>query len=416
MLQKSIVFISDVTSGGAAKACRLLFSGVRRDARFSAHWVAATGSMAGVDIASEWPSLTSLALYRLVLRLTTKESSRRKWASWFNEANVLPRVMKHAPYCAHVHGLHEGMSFGLMRALPRSLPIVLTLHDMWPLTGYCYYSFDCVKLMTGCAGVCPELGRCGVAVLPPDVEWRQRTNFILRNRNRIVMVSPSKWLAQIAEERFDGLVDVRHIPGGVDTDIYIPLNNKNEIRRLLGLPQDRYLILTGAPVVTDRRKGFAYLKEAIAGLDPAVKAQVCVAAFGAETPPQLDVEFRALGYIRDERLLNLYYNASDLFVLPSLAESFGLVFAEAMAAGTPCVAFDYSGCAEVVRNNETGMLAKYKDADSLGRCLEQMMRLPADQVRALSRRARELVVNEYSIELQSKRHLDLYASLQVSAE
>ena len=64
---------------------------------------------------------------------------------------------------------------------------------------------------------------------------------------------------------------------------------------------------------------------------------------------------------------------SGLLVLPSLAEGFGLVLIEAMAAGVPVVATDVPGIRDVVRNGETGLLVKAGDADSIVAAVTSLM-------------------------------------------
>jgi len=120
-----------------------------------------------------------------------------------------------------------------------------------------------------------------------------------------------------------------------------------------------------------------------------------------------------LGTISDERMLNLYYNAATVFVLPSLAETFGLVFAEAISAGTPCVAFDNTACGELVRENETGYLARSADADSLACALGRALK--AGDNNPLSRIGREYVVRNYDVNVVCKQYLQVLERVQAEA-
>ena len=103
----------------------------------------------------------------------------------------------------------------------------------------------------------------------------------------------------------------------------------------------------------------------------------------------------------------LCYSAADLYAGPSLAETFGLVFSEAMACGTPVVAFAGTGASEVVRHMETGYLARYQDGEDLAQGLRLL--LENDGLRGqLSGRSREVVEQEYTLDLQARRHVQLY--------
>jgi glycosyltransferase involved in cell wall biosynthesis len=66
---------------------------------------------------------------------------------------------------------------------------------------------------------------------------------------------------------------------------------------------------------------------------------------------------------------------ADIFVLPTLYEPYGMVFAEATARGVPVVAFDTGGVGEIVVHGETGLLAPRGDEATLG---EHLGRLLAD--------------------------------------
>lgn len=60
-----------------------------------------------------------------------------------------------------------------------------------------------------------------------------------------------------------------------------------------------------------------------------------------------------------------YYNLADAYVMPSVAEGFGLVFLEALACGLPCVASNFDGGREALREGKYGQLIDPFDADAL---------------------------------------------------
>jgi glycosyltransferase involved in cell wall biosynthesis len=109
-----------------------------------------------------------------------------------------------------------------------------------------------------------------------------------------------------------------------------------------------------------------------------------------------------LGLIRDEHSLATCFSAADLYVGPSLHETFGLVFMEAMACGTPVVAFDTTAVPEVVRHLVTGYLARTKDLDDLTHGIRWLLDDDAQRER-LGRQSREVVEREYTLELQAQR-------------
>jgi phosphatidylinositol alpha-1,6-mannosyltransferase len=68
-----------------------------------------------------------------------------------------------------------------------------------------------------------------------------------------------------------------------------------------------------------------------------------------------------------------FYEAADVFVMPSRQEGFGIVYLEAMAAGKPAVAANRGGAPEVVADSETGFLVEYGDVDALAARLARLL-------------------------------------------
>jgi len=69
---------------------------------------------------------------------------------------------------------------------------------------------------------------------------------------------------------------------------------------------------------------------------------------------------RFLGFVPDEDLPDLY-RASDLYVMPSHGEGFGIAFVEAMACGTQALGLDEGGAGDALRNGELGRAVAYTD-------------------------------------------------------
>jgi D-inositol-3-phosphate glycosyltransferase len=75
--------------------------------------------------------------------------------------------------------------------------------------------------------------------------------------------------------------------------------------------------------------------------------------------------------------LAYYYAASDVLVMPSHYESFGMVVLEAMACGTPVVASHVGGLASTVLHGQTGFLAPVGDVQAFARSVDQVISAPA---------------------------------------
>jgi len=121
------------------------------------------------------------------------------------------------------------------------------------------------------------------------------------------------------------------------------------------------------------RKGFAYLVDAMALIHARRDDVICV--IGGKGPEEknlirrihehgLDDSVRLLGFIPDP-MVPVWMNAADLFVLPSIHESFGIVQIEALACGTPVISTETVGSREIITSEDIGLLCKPADAGSL---------------------------------------------------
>lgn len=175
------------------------------------------------------------------------------------------------------------------------------------------------------------------------------------------MVANSQWLAEIAGRssiaKACGRVVV--IPPGIDTTVFKP-QDKALCRKHLDLPADAFVIITGGASLTDENKNVPWLLEqlsALADLDGVV-----ILAFGegvVPVPGGLDVRFT--GGIRDRRDLARLLGAADVFASASLMETYGLTLTEAMACGTPVVAFRVGGIPEAAPDGEAAILCPPHD-------------------------------------------------------
>ena len=92
------------------------------------------------------------------------------------------------------------------------------------------------------------------------------------------------------------------------------------------------------------------------------------------------------GYRYGEELAGMYAS-SDLFVFPSLSETFGNVVLEAMASGLPVVAYDVQGPKDIVRDRFTGALVSEITANALATRMREILE-NTDLRRTMGRQAR----------------------------
>jgi glycosyltransferase involved in cell wall biosynthesis len=179
------------------------------------------------------------------------------------------------------------------------------------------------------------------------------------------MVANSHWLAEIAGQSpiAKACGGVRVIPPGIDTAVFKP-QDKKLCRKHLGLPPDAFVIITGCASLNDTNKNVPWLFDQVSRLPDL--AGVIVLAFGEGTVPipgGLNVRFT--GGIRERSDLARLFAAADVFVSASLMETYGLTLVEAMACGTPVVAFRVGGIPEAAPDGQGAILCAPQDGAAL---------------------------------------------------
>lgn len=307
----------------------------------------------------------------------------------------------------NLHWVANFLDYGkFFSSVRQGQPLVWTLHDMAPMTGGCHYAMDCEQFTEQC-GACPLLGSTQTGDLTRRIHSRKKAALAKLLPDSTRVVAPSKWLAgEAVRSSLLGRFQVDVIPNGLDVETFIP-RDPNIAREVLGLPQDRRIILFAADSVADYRKGMDLLLSAIEDLDSGHPVTLVSMGGGAADVPEGSV---ALDRINNARLMSFVYSAADIFVLPTRAEAFGQVLAEAMACGTPSVSFRVGGVPDVVREGQAGLLAQQEDVTSLRQCIVSLLNDGAMRER-MSRAGREIAVNEYADTAVAAQYVTVYEEL-----
>lgn len=313
----------------------------------------------------------------------------------------------------HLHWINFGFLSldSIQKLIELDKPMVWTLHDMWAFTGGCHYSGECKRYLSHCHS-CPFLRNPH----PNDLSYRvfEKKLNLLKHAS-ITFVACSQWLANLAKEsRLLADFPMMTIPNPIDTTIYKPIE-KSVARQALSLPAGKKLILFGAFKITDPRKGFIYLMQALHLLQqkyPDTSSELALLVFGKTDQSlmeELPFPVYSLGTLSETSKLVQVYNAASVFVLPSLEDNLPNTVTEAMACGTPVVAFNTGGLPEMINHLSTGYLSEYRSAESLAEGIYQV--LFKQEYASLSGNARQKVLDTYSESTVSEKYTSLYKKL-----
>ena len=306
----------------------------------------------------------------------------------------------------HIHNLHGG--YFDLAALPRltqHAATILSLKDMWLLTGHCAHPLGCERWPGGC-GACPDLG------IYPAIN-ADATRFNLWRKTRLLrnlplaVSSPADWLLDCVAQSYLRDKPRRRIPNAVDTRYFSP-GDSSEARRQLELPLDRPIILLPAHVAFQNRfKDATMFENAIQTLP---EPRPLGLAFGSSDDRRSDdIWIRAPGH--DESLVARYFRAADVVACPSHAETFSLTVLEAFATARPVVATRVGGHSEVIADGTTGLLVDQGDTRAFAAALKTLLEKPAFAA-VLGAAALQEARRRYALEHVADLWLEWYEDLR----
>lgn len=308
---------------------------------------------------------------------------------------LIDRLQPDVVHLHNIHGyyLHYPVFFRYLRR--SGLPVVWTLHDLWPLTGHCaFFASDrCQGLARGCAG-CRRKGVYPGSLLLSRAEANFREKqAAFAGLDRLHLVAVSQYVADCLPGSILGEYPVTTIYNGVDMPAHVP-------RAATDSP-----LALGVAYRWDERKGLADFVELrrrlpddwrirLIGL---TKKQIAALPGGIEGCERVDSPAE----------LRRHYAEATVLVSLSHGESLGMVSLEAQACGAPVVMYDAGGCAETIAP-DTGMAVARGDVAAAARACEA---IAAGLTRFSPQACRANVAARFDRVANFSKYLALYESL-----
>lgn len=397
-------------SGGAAVAASRLHQGLR------SHGIDSTllvGEKTGSDphtIALNNNFTFSLRrnLDQLPLKLEkAPDSLGHRTLSWLPNRKLERAIFNHSPDLIHIQWTQNGfMPLSLLEKLTH--PLVWTFHDLWPICGSLHHEYkNDLRYPEEYDSNNRPASRKG-----PDLDRRiARQKSKAYAKHNIEAIVPSRWMAeQVSKSKLWQNRPLTVIPIGLDTQIFKPID-KTAARDLLNLPAHKTIVLFGAMYAgSDKNKGYPQLQEALKQLQlPSEKVELAIFGMSAPAKNEEALPYPAhwMGILRDPYTLAALYSAADVMIVPSLQESFGQTASEALACGTPVVAFNTSGLKDIIDHQRNGYLAKPFEPTDLAAGIRWVLEKTARH-QSLSEHAREKVLSTFSLPTVVKQHQEIY--------
>lgn len=338
------LFINSVAGFGstgrlAAEKCRELMEQGHQCVIAYGRTATPCGPIPTVRIGTDW----DCRLHALQSRLLDNSGfgsrqATRRFLDWVRRYD--PDVI----WLHNLHGyyIHVGELFAYLRTCGKK--ILWTLHDCWAFTGHCAY-FDyagCDRWKTGCHH-CPEKHTYPQSLLcDGSAENYARKKALFTDIPNLSLIVPSHWLERRVKASFLGQYPVEVVYHQVDRQIFRP--TPSDFRREQGL--EGKILLLGVASVWDRRKGLEDFLALARLLDE--RYQIVLIGLNDRQKRDLPPNVLPLPRTATAEQLAQIYSAADIFLNPSMEETFGLTVLEAECCGTPAVVYAGTACQEIV--------------------------------------------------------------------
>ena len=310
---------------------------------------------------------------------------------------------------AHYHFLFWNfVSYFDYPLLMNCKPSVLSIHDSVILTGKCVHPLGCGEWMDGCKHCRPASNQSFKEGIDAALMWKLKKEALSKVNPYIIV--PSAYMEKLVREspitaHFDKIF---RIPFGVKVEKY-DCTHRREHKLKHGLPADKLTI--GFRVQDFTIKGENYIFAALESLRIGSRAALLTVGPG-KVPEHIRSLYSTLefGWLDHEQDVADFLETCDIFLMPSLSESFGVMAIEAMAAGCTVVCFEGTTVAENTDAPRCGVAVKYASAVELAKAIKALSEHP-EELRRRGERGRALVEQTYRFESYVERHRKLYEAI-----
>ena len=332
---------------------------------------------------------------------------RQGYGSYFLTKKIVSRLRKEKPDIIHLHNLH-GYYINLpilFDFLSKEFKgkIFWTFHDCWPVTGHCAYftAVGCEKWKNGC-NKCPNKTEYPISLfLDASGKNYEDKRKMFNSLDNLTIITPSEWLAEIVKESYLNRYPVRVVNNGIDLKKFSYRKPQNEIFKKYGINKEKKTIL-GVASIWDARKGmkdFLLLAKSLSD-----EYQILLVGLSQKQIQGLPENIVGVRRTENQEELAMIYSLAQVFMNPSLEESFSLVTVEAIACGTPVIVLDTSAVKELVCDDNGIVLSRHEPEDYM----KAIRKLEEKQ---LKRETIMETARKYSADAFAQKVIDLYEQM-----
>lgn len=316
---------------------------------------------------------------------------------------LIQNIEQYNPDIIHLHNLHgyyiniESL-FDYIKAADK--PVVWTLHDCWAFTGHCAH-FDLIK----CEKWKNECYQC-----PQKTEYpssclmnRAKRNYdhkkaAFQGVNKLTIVTPSQWLADLVKQSYLGCYPVKVIYNGIDLNTFRPMTSD--------LPERYHIqgkkIILGVAQNWAEKKGF----EDFIQLSQLLDDTYAVVMIGLTEDLINKLPKSVIGINRTTNVEELvkWYSCAHAFVNMTYQDTFPTVNIEALACGTPVVTYNTGGSPEAI-DHTSGLTIEQGDINGIKDAIAELSKKSHQEQQCINR-SRQFDRTQKYLE-----YIELYRSL-----
>lgn len=304
----------------------------------------------------------------------------------------------------NLHGNFINLPMLLKYLGRKDIATVVVLHDCWFYTGKCchYTVQNCYSWKT-CCKKCPQIKKYNKSWFFDRTTSMHKDKIKLFNAiPRLAVVGVSDWILNEAKQAsaFKNAKVFKRIYNWIDTDVFTPKSTET-LREKLKL-QNKKIILSVASTLT-KEKG----SDTVFGIAEKLNEDeqyILVGNIGNISLPANVLNIPATNSVEE---LVSYYSLADVFVQPSLEETFGKVSAEALACGTPVVCFNSTASPELVKQG-CGFVVDNNDVNDM---LEKIRVIFNQGKEVYSESCRKFAVNSFRKEQSLQEYFALFTDV-----
>lgn len=291
--------------------------------------------------------------------LLSRITDRHGFYSTLATKRFLKKLDNYQPDIVHLHNIHGyyiNIKILFEYLSRRKIPVIWTLHDCWPFTGHCAYfnTANCQKWRTECTN-CPQKSAYPASYILDSSSWNFETKKkLFTSLVFLTIVVPSNWMKDRVKESFLSSYSIKVIKNGIDLSVFKP--TANDIKKRYSI--ENKSIILGVANTWEPRKGLNYFIELSKMLDSSF--QIILVGLSAKQIKHLPPQIIGLQRVDNIKSLVELYSAADLLFNSSKEETMGMVTVEALACGTPVMAFNCTAIPEMF--DKTCGILLYEDS------------------------------------------------------